>query len=365
MADPEHLELLKQGAEVWNKWREAEFYAKPNLRNADLRAIDLSKVSLEEADLTGVDLRGQDLTAAFLYDTNLTEARLTKANLSGANLVAANLYRADLVSAILESADLQAADLRDADLQNCRLIEANLNGSILNGANLNKADLNRATINATTFGDNDLSEVIGLESIVHVGPSVIGVNTLYKSRGKIPRIFLQGCGVPESFITYANALVQNAIEFYSCFISYSSKDEEFASKLYSDLQELGVRCWYAPEALGIGDKLRDKIDESIRVYDKLVLILSENSVGSEWVKIEAETAIKVERAHNRIVLFPLRIDQEVMEVRDEWLALLWRTRQIADFSDWRREDTYQKAFSRLARDLTLSGAVDTKDLGRP
>ena len=37
------------------------------------------------------------------------------------------------------------------------------------------------------------------------------------------------------------------IEFYSCFISYSSKDEEFAKRLHADLQSNGVRCWFAPE----------------------------------------------------------------------------------------------------------------------
>jgi len=53
------------------------------------------------------------------------------------------------------------------------------------------------------------------------------------------------------------------------FISYSSKDDDFAQRLHADLQHQGVRCWFAPEDLQIGDKFRIRIDESIRVYDKL------------------------------------------------------------------------------------------------
>ena len=53
------------------------------------------------------------------------------------------------------------------------------------------------------------------------------------------------------------------IQFYSCFISYSHKDEAFAEHLHSGLQGKGVRCWYAPHDLPIGAKIRPVIDESI------------------------------------------------------------------------------------------------------
>ena len=74
------------------------------------------------------------------------------------------------------------------------------------------------------------------------------------------------------------------IQFHSCFISYSSKDKHFAQRLYVDLQAKGVRCWFAPEDMKIGDEIRVRIDESIRLHDKLLIILSENSVNSTWVE---------------------------------------------------------------------------------
>jgi len=53
----------------------------------------------------------------------------------------------------------------------------------------------------------DLSQSKGLESVKHIAPSSIGVDTLYKSQGKIPEEFLRGCGLPEDFITYLPSLV--------------------------------------------------------------------------------------------------------------------------------------------------------------
>lgn len=144
----------------------------------------------------------------------------------------------------------------------------------------------------TGFADNDLSTVKGLATARHLGPSTIGITTIYKSKGNIPENFLRGAGVPEDFITYMKSLAQNPIDFYSCFISYSSQDDDFDQRLHADLQQQGVRCWFAPEDLKIGDKFRMRIDESIRIHDKLMVILSENSICSPWVKNELEAALE-------------------------------------------------------------------------
>jgi hypothetical protein len=80
---------------------------------------------------------------------------------------------------------------------------------------------------------------------VHLGPSTIDHRTLLKS-GRLPLAFLRGCGLPDTLIDYLPSLLSEAIEFYSCFISYSTKDREFAERLHADLQNKGVRCWFAP-----------------------------------------------------------------------------------------------------------------------
>jgi len=80
-------------------------------------------------------------------------------------------------------------------------------------------------------------------------------------------------------------------EFYSCFISYSSKDQAFTEYLHARLTDHAVRCWYAPKDLKIGDPFRRRIDDAIHEHDKLLLVLSEESVKSDWVREEVEALV--------------------------------------------------------------------------
>jgi TIR domain len=220
-------------------------------------------------------------------------------------------------------------------------------------ADLSVADLSGALCWRTVFADVDLSKAKGLDSVIHHGPSTIGTDTLFLSEGKLPEAFLRGCGVPDALISYLPSLISSMspIQFYSSFISYSAKDTPFAERLYADLQSKGVRCWYAPEDLKIREKIRVGIDQSIRVHEKLLLILSRYSVKSEWVEKEVETAMERERRENRIVLFPIRPDDAVMKIENGWPADVRRSRNIGDFRGWKTHDTYQKSIDRLVRDL--------------
>ncbi|MCI0399092.1 MAG: toll/interleukin-1 receptor domain-containing protein [Chloroflexi bacterium] len=359
MANEEHLAILKQGVEVWNRWREDNPSVQPDLSEADLSEEDFS-----EADLFGVNLNGANLNRANLNKVDLREADLSGADLRAANLREADLFGTDFSGADLSGADLFWADLIGADLHGANLIRADLSGAGLSGADLSEADLSEAEFSGvwigwTIFADVDLSEVKGLEEVRHDGPSTIGIDTIYRSGGKIPESFLRGAGVPENFIAYVGSLVGQAIEYYSVFISYSSKDEAFAQQLYADLQNNGVRCWYAPEDLKIGERFRVRIDESIRLHDKLLLVLSEASVESDWVEHEVETAMEKEREQEKVVLFPIRIDEAVMVAKAGWAAHVRRTRQIGDFRRWKEHDEYQAGFQRLLRDLKTDQAAPT------
>lgn len=259
-----------------------------------------------------------------------------KPDLAGANLVMAILHDVDLTGANLFGANLTGADLFMANLTGVNLFMANLAG---------------AQVGGTVFGEVDLRTVKGLNTVTHDGPSIIGIDTLYLSHGNIPEVFLRGAGVPDEMITYSKSLVERPFQYYSCFISYSSRDEALAQRLHADLQNKGVRCWFAPEDLKIGDEFRTRIDDSIQVYDRLLLILSEDSAKSRWVQKEVETAFEKEGKENRTVLFPVRIDEAVMHSAVGWAADIRRQRHIGDFRQWKNQDAYQKAFKRLLHDL--------------
>jgi hypothetical protein len=222
---------------------------------------------------------------------------------------------------------------------------------VLNGADLNGADLSGAIVVRTHFGDIDLRPVKGLEKVYHNGPSYISTSTLSRSQGYIPEAFLRGAGLDDTFIEFVRSLIGRPVDYYTCFISYSSGDQAFAERLYADLQSNGVRCWFAPEDLKWGEKIRKGIDEAIRFYDKLLLVLSTHSVASQWVEQEVATALAKERIENRTVLFPIRLDNTIMEVKSDWPFLIRNTRNIGDFCRWKNPDDYQKSFKRLLRDL--------------
>jgi uncharacterized protein YjbI with pentapeptide repeats len=309
MAHPGDLNILERGVDYWNKWRvNCSHGGAPDFSNADFS------------------------------ERNLCRVHFNGANLSGANLSGANLEGAILIGANLQDANLRRAYLIVADFSHASLINA---------------DLSEATVGWTNFGNNDLRQPKGLESLVHAGPSTIGIWSVVRSKGEISEKFLRGVGLPNYFIDYFPSLgkIGKVIKFYSCFISYSSKDQEFVERLHADLQNKGVRCWFAPKDLKIGDVFRDKIDESIRLHDKLLLIISENSIASGWVRDEVEAALERERREKRTTLFPVQIDDAMTESEIGWASSIRRTRHVGDFSQWKNYDAYQKSFKRLLRDL--------------
>jgi hypothetical protein len=145
------------------------------------------------------------------------------------------------------------------------------------------------------------------------------------------------------------------IQFNSCFISYSSRNQGFADRLHADLQAKGVRCWFDRKDLKIGDKIRHRITEAILIHDKLMLVLTEQSIASDWVEGEVEAALERERREKRTVLFPIQLDDAVMESPVGWASHIRQTRHIGDFRGWENHGAYQKAFERLLKDLKASG----------
>lgn len=354
MANETHVERLKKGAKVWNRWREQNPDVQPNLRDADL-----SRARLRDTNLIGADLRGTILRSATLSGADLSGARLSEAALSGARL---------------NRAHLSGASLRDADLSG-----ADLSRATLSGADLSGADLSEALLYEMAFGNTDLSDARGLETCHHRGPSTLDSRTLARS-GPLPLAFLRGCGLKdweiEAAKLYHKGLSQqeiadityrifdlntgNIIQYASCFISYSSTDEAFCKHLHDHLQEAGVRAWFAPEDMRGGQRIIKQVDQAIQINDKLLIVLTENSINSRWVRREISQAMAREEAENRDLLFPIRL-MDIQVIRD-WecfdtdtgidIAKAVREYHIlGDFERWQDPAAFDAAFQKLLRDL--------------
>jgi hypothetical protein len=106
----------------------------------------------------------------------------------------------------------------------------------------------------------------------------------------------------------------------------------------------------------IGAKMIDAIHQAIRRWDKVLLILSEDAIASDWVEGEVTMALDEERTRQQVVLFPVRIDDAVMQTSEGWAHLLRGQRNIGDFTRWKEHDSYQKSFERLMRDLRVEAS---------
>jgi hypothetical protein len=103
-----------------------------------------------------------------------------------------------------------------------------------------------------------------------------------------------------------------------------------------------AQCWFAPEDIAGGKKLHEQIDQAIRLYDKLLVVLSENSMASEWVKTEVYHARQQEVEEKRRKLFPISL--VAYDTVRQWrafdadlgkdMAREVREYFIPDFSQW-------------------------------
>ena len=343
MANEEQLEILLSGVEAWNRWRKAHPGIEVNLRGADLQGADLQK-----ADLQSVDLQG---------------ARLRYANLQFANLQGANLQHAQLWNTQLEHAQLQNINLYGTDLWH-----TNLRGASLHGAEL------WDTLFTST---EDLHQAKGLEEIQHSGPSTVDHRTLENSQGQLPEAFLKGCGFKDWEILNAHFYDPNLmpteietllydifslrtkgpIQVSSLFISYSREDTAFVDFIEKRLDNDGIRSWRDVHHMTAGP-VEQQIERAIDLNGTVLLVLSENSLGSAWVEWEVTRAEKRQRelqqqGKDTHVLCPVAIDRTWEQSR--WPGPLMnqiKKYNILDFSSWETngaEASYQKLKSGIAK----------------
>ncbi|UCE61014.1 MAG: toll/interleukin-1 receptor domain-containing protein [Phycisphaerales bacterium] len=384
------LELLrggKKGVAEWNR-RMAEGEALPDLSGGDLQRARLREVNLHGADLHGANFDGADLSDADLGRVNLFNASLIGANVSAAHLGcadlrAANLSAANLSGAVVDSCAFRAASLGNANLSWARVRGADLRLSDLRGANFEEADLQEAdfseanlsgaafagaSLDQTSFGNVDLAHTTGLAECTPLGPSTVGVDTLAQSKGRIPEAFLRGCGfLPWQVLEarmYDPALTAaeitdlqyrifdlrttGAIFLGGVFISYAHEDSDFVDKVYEQLQEKGAPVWLDRHA-AVAGPIKRQVTEAIRVNDIVLLVLSKDSVKSDWVTHELKAARRREKKEDRDILCPVALDdswKQKCEADPDWGHLT--DKNILDFSAW-ETDAFEGQFEKLIR----------------
>ena len=95
----------------------------------------------------------------------------------------------------------------------------------------------------------------------------------------------------------------------SIFLSHSSVDKPFVRKLAADLRRAGFFVWVDEAEIKVGDSLIEKIEEGIDGTDFLGVVLSSNSLKSEWVTREVRIALSQEIAGCRVKVLPLLLEK--------------------------------------------------------
>ncbi|MDA0734122.1 MAG: toll/interleukin-1 receptor domain-containing protein [Chloroflexi bacterium] len=380
MANIAHVQIVKQGRDVVAKWREENPGENLDLFNcflshARIPMVDLHGCDLRESDFMGAMLRranlaGCYLNPAHLYRADLREADLSRtllngANLRGANLAGANLEQANLDAAILSGANLTGANLRranltrvnlsganltDADLTEANFSGAALNRSNLSGANLTETDFYEAVFNDTAtvgakfagaivgytvFQNCDLSTAEDLDKVRHDAPSTVGIDTIFRSSGKIAEAFLAGIGAPHELYSFLKTLDESNTLSGEYYISCAEADVPFAEGLRDNLRSQGVRAWVFAENFR-GNALVDRrstseeeeIERWVRHYDKLIVVCSQAGLDSESVRTDMTQA------------------RDLQQTKDQWLIYL------AD-----PDGTLDKPTARSARNLTYENVI--------
>jgi len=244
-------------------------------------------------------------------------------DLRNAFLINADLRGADLRGVCLIGANFSQADLRGATLAGAQLVGADLRGTDLRGADVRRANVSGAIFGFTLISC-DLSQVGGLDSVIHVCRSVLDVHCLSVFRGKLPVKFLRGCGLDEEDLAHFERRAHGGPRPSSCFICHCSPEQAFAVKLHADLQAAGIRCWRWNHEEQVCEELLGSSSSPLEEGDRILLIASQYSLTYEPVSREISRILGEEQRRAGLpvpvhgpdqlrILHPVRVDNFIFE----------------------------------------------------
>ncbi len=127
----------------------------------------------------------------------------------------------------------------------------------------------------------------------------------------------------------------------SIFLSHSHNDKDFVNKLATDLRRAGYYVWTDDAEIKVGDSLINKIREGIDRVAYFGVVLSRNSINSEWVKKEVDIAMNQEIEGKRVKVLPILLDNID-------LPGFLKGKKFADFRD---DILYEKSLDEIIKRL--------------
>ncbi|MBO7702998.1 MAG: TIR domain-containing protein [Solobacterium sp.] len=122
------------------------------------------------------------------------------------------------------------------------------------------------------------------------------------------------------------------------FISYKSDEEEYAKRVRDVLEQNGISCWMAPDSIPVGSNYMKQIPQAIENCKAMIVLVSEKSQHSTWVKNEFSQAVSKDK-----LVIPYVIQDCPLE--DEFAFSMSTMQQV--FA-WKDEEA---ALQRIVRDI--------------
>ena len=306
------------------------------MNGCSLIRSDLSNSTLERADLSGADLSYCNLGYANLQDAVLSGANLTSADFSWSNLNGANLRGARLDATTFTMADFTGADLR---------------GALIVNADLESAIFMNALVGITKFVNCDLSNVIGLDFAKHTGPSTLALDTIARSGGMIPRVFLERAGVAGPLVAVQDAMRGVNRAFPTVLIVGSSEDGELAGRICSGLAESQIPAWSMAADNETALYSGDILFEHTPYYDRLILLCTAQSLDNSQASKYFAQLLGSRRSESGRTILALAAD-DLLYRREDHLCNSLKEGTMLDFRGWEDGQTYDEALESLVEVLS-------------
>ena len=316
--------------------------SRANLSHADLTLASMASCSLIRADLSSSTLQQAQMAGADLSYSNLHFANLQGANLAGANLSYADLSWTNLTGANLRGATVTAAALTLADLTG-----ADLRGATITNVNLESAVMMNTLLGFTTVINCDLSQTIGLETSQHSGPSTLGLDTIARSGGSIPREFLERAGVAMPLLAAQDAMKDANRSFPTVLIVGSMEDGEFAGRLRSGLADAHIPAWFIAADDEAAVLTGGILFEHTPNYDSLVLLCTLQSLESPQTCVYLSQLTGSPSSGATQTTVSLATD-DLFYQRDDQLCNALRQGRVLDFRGWEDGSTWDESLASLA-----------------
>lgn len=105
---------------------------------------------------------------------------------------------------------------------------------------------------------------------------------------------------------------------YNVMVSYSHKDQQYADMIVAILEQNNIKCWIDHRDATPGANYAGSIVRAIKNADFVVVILSNNSIDSQQVLNEINSAV-----NNEVIIIPFKIDET--ELNDNFEYYIGKT----------------------------------------